>query len=313
MSTNQQRREAAKRKLERQLKARAARARRNPIIAAVATGVAVVAVIALVLIFVNQARQEAEAEAARQAKAAAEQKASEKERLDKAKAEIDDMVRKLKIPGKRTEPVPHPKPLPNPSTCKYPESAQEAAKDVDPPEQTTVPASGTVDVTIDTTAGEIGLTLDRSMAPCTVNSIVSLIEQGYYDGSSCHRLGIQGLQMLQCGDPTGTGRGGPGYTVPDEFHSKLKYGRGLVAMANTGAPNSGGGQFFLIYGSATMSDGSMLPRQYTVFGTISDTGLKTLEKVARKGLDPKSYLEYADGTAKPVLEVKFTKVSVKDD
>jgi peptidyl-prolyl cis-trans isomerase B (cyclophilin B) len=311
VSTNQQRREAAKRKLERQIEARAARAKRNRIIAAGAIGVAVIAVIALVLMFVNQARQEARAEAAREAKAAAERKAEEKKQLDEAKKISDKMVRELKIPSKRMKPVPQPKPFDDPTSCKYPKSGEEPAKDVDLPKDTKAPASGKVNVTFHTTAGEIGMEMDRALAPCTVNSMVSLIEQGYYDGSSCHRLGIQGLQMLQCGDPTGTGQGGPGYTVPDEFHKKSKYGRGLVAMANTGAPNSGGGQFFLIYGTANMTNGQMLPPQYTVFGTISDEGLKTLEKVARKGIEPKSLIENGDGTGKPNLEVKFTEVSVK--
>ncbi|MGH3467110.1 MAG: peptidylprolyl isomerase, partial [Thermocrispum sp.] len=123
----------------------------------------------------------------------------------------------------------------------------------------------------------------------------------------CHRLGIEGLQMLQCGDPTGQGNGGPGYTVPDENFKQLKYGRGIVAMANTGQPNSGGGQFFLVFGDAK------LPPQYTVFGTITDPGLKTLDKVARKGIDAESLMQSQDGTGKPAREVKFTKVAIAGD
>lgn len=314
MSTNEQRREAAKRKLEHQIESRAAKARRNRIIGAAATAGVVLAVVALVLFFVNRSNEQAEAEAQQKAQQAAEQKEQAKKQAEEQKKQLAEVkkaaaeqARKVKIPSKRMNPVPRPKALPDPSSCKYPASPEPPAKEVDPPKAKKVPASGTVDVMMKTTAGEIGLELDRALAPCTVNSMVSLIQQGYYDGSSCHRLGIEGMQMLQCGDPTGQGTGGPGYTVPDEFFKQIKYGRGIVAMANTGQPNSGGGQFFLVFGTAD------LPPKYTVFGTISDGGLKTLDKVARKGIDAESLMQSQDGTGKPAREVKFTKVTTAGD
>jgi len=133
-----------------------------------------------------------------------------------------------------------------------------------------------------------------------VNNFVSLIKQGFYTDTSCHRLGTEGLQMLQCGDPTGTGSGGPGYTIPDQVFPELSYGRGILAMAKTSAPNSGGSQFFMVYGDA------QLPPNYEVFGSITDAGLQVLDKVAKAGIkNPGS-----DGTGAPNIEVKFTGVTV---
>lgn len=260
MATNQQRREAAKRKLERQLEHRAERVKRNRVIGVGAT-VGVVVLVVGVIVFLATRGEEAPASAD------GANKASDQPR----------------------------------NVCEYTEGG-EPAKEVKPPEDGEVPDSGTVDVTFASTAGDIEMTLDREKAPCTVNSMVSLIEQGYYDGTSCHRLGTEGLQMLQCGDPTGTGSGGPGYTVPDEFPETAEYQRGTVAMANTGQPNSGGGQFFMVYGEA------QLPPQYTVFGQISEKGLKVLDKVAKAGIGKPGAA--GDGTGEPKLAVKFKKVTV---
>ncbi len=101
--------------------------------------------------------------------------------------------------------------------------------------------------TIATSVGTLEATLDADKAPCTVNSFVSLAKQGFFDNTPCHRLTTAGIYVLQCGDPTGTGTGGPGYTIPDEFSTTDTYGPGTLAMANTGQPNSGGSQFFIVY------------------------------------------------------------------
>jgi peptidyl-prolyl cis-trans isomerase B (cyclophilin B) len=165
-------------------------------------------------------------------------------------------------------------------------------------------ATGTVPVTMQTSAGAIGLTLDRALAPCTVSSFISLAQQGFYANSPCHRLVTNpGLLVLQCGDPTGSGAGGPGYTIPDEVFPQLTYGRGLVAMANTGQPDSGGSQFFLIYGQ------TQLPPQYTVFASISPTGLEVLDQIAKAGDD--GSLEPSPGGGKPNQPVTITSVDVK--
>ncbi len=175
--------------------------------------------------------------------------------------------------------------------CDFTASPQAAARNVHPPENPNPPSTGTVPLTLDTSVGAIGLTLDRAQAPCTVESMVSLAQQNYFDDTPCHRLTTQGIYVLQCGDPTGTGSGGPGYTVPDEFPQDLApaegmgsgtdvYPRGTVAMANTGRAHSGGSQFFLVYKD------SPLPPEYTVFGTIDEAGLAVLDEVAAAGTKP---------------------------
>jgi peptidyl-prolyl cis-trans isomerase B (cyclophilin B) len=137
-------------------------------------------------------------------------------------------------------------------------------------------ADGKVQVTISTSAGDVGATLDADAVPCTVNSFLSLADQGYYDDTECHRLTTQGIFVLQCGDPTGSGAGGPGYSFPDELEGDESYPAGTLAMANRGT-DTHGSQFFMVY------DDTQLPAAYTVFGTIDDAGLKVLGDVAAKG------------------------------
>lgn len=137
-------------------------------------------------------------------------------------------------------------------------------------------------MTLETTCGAIDVALKASAAPHTVNSFNFLAGKGYFDHSRCHRLTTNGIYVLQCGDPTGTGTGGPGYTIPDENlkDASLKdniYPAGTVAMANTGQKDSGGSQFFLVY------QDSQLPPSYTPFGTLSDAGMKVLKKIAGAG------------------------------
>jgi peptidyl-prolyl cis-trans isomerase B (cyclophilin B) len=189
--------------------------------------------------------------------------------------------------------------LPASVSCEYPADGQ-AAKAVNPPPSANVSAQGTVAATLTTDAGAVPLTLDRALAPCTVNSFTSLARQGYYDATSCHRLTTSpGLQVLQCGDPTGSGSGGPGYSFADETFPELTYGRGLLAMANAG-PNTNGSQFFMIYGDA------QLPPNYTVFGSIDATGLATVDKVAAGGTDDSNGL----GDGGPVTPVTIQSVTV---
>jgi peptidyl-prolyl cis-trans isomerase B (cyclophilin B) len=133
-----------------------------------------------------------------------------------------------------------------------------------------------------TTCGDIAVNLDAADAPHTVNSFKFLSDKGYFDHTKCHRLTTSGIYVLQCGDPTGAGSGGPGYTIPDEnlkakSISKGTYPAGTVAMANTGSKHTGGSQFFLVYKDST------LPASYTPFGTISSSGMKVLNKIAAAG------------------------------
>ena len=159
--------------------------------------------------------------------------------------------------------------------CTYTSDGSQPAKEVDlPPEDATV--SGDVPVVVKSNAGDIPATLDADATPCTVNSFVSLADQGYFDGTTCHRLTTQGIYVLQCGDPTASGAGGPGYTFEDELSGKETYEAGTLAMANAGA-NTNGSQFFIVY------EDSQLPPSYAVFGHVDDAGLKVVRQIAEKG------------------------------
>ncbi|UXY26422.1 peptidylprolyl isomerase [Streptomyces sp. HUAS TT20] len=146
----------------------------------------------------------------------------------------------------------------------------------------TIDKSAKYTMKLATTCGDIDVALKTSAAPHTVNSFNFLAGQGYFDHTKCHRLTTNGIYVLQCGDPTGTGSGGPGYTIPDENlkDSSLKanvYPAGTVAMANTGQKHTGGSQFFLVYAD------SQLPPNYAPFGTVDAAGLKVLKKIATAG------------------------------
>jgi peptidyl-prolyl cis-trans isomerase B (cyclophilin B) len=291
VATNQQRREAAKRKLERQLERRLEQQKRRRRIGAGVVGVAVLVVAGVVVWIVSANGGDNTADPAASSSAAP------------PPTEVQIPTQRAALPKRAT-------PLANPVTCDYKADAQsKAPKKVNPPDGKNVPSTGTVNVTLKSTAGDIPLTLDRALAPCAVNSFISLAKQNFYNDTMCHRLGTEGLQMLQCGDPSATGdpttdgQGGPGYTMPDEAFPEIKYGRGILAMAKTQAPNSGGSQFFMVYGTA-----DSLPAEYSVFGSISDEGLKVLDAVAKAGIaNPNPQ----DGTGAPTKQVKFTGVTVQ--
>lgn len=282
MPTNEQRRQAAKRKLERQLARRAQRAKRRRIIGVVSSVIATVLVVGGIYYLATSGGDSSEADTG---------------------ASDATTTTPAEIPTELAAPATRPQPLPATVNCEYvPEENRPAAKEVQAPATTNISAEGTVSVTLQTTVGEIPMTLDRALAPCTVNNFVSLAQQGYFDDTRCHRLTTsQSLQVLQCGDPTGTGTGGPGYTFADEVFPELTYGRGYLAMANSG-PNTNGSQFFIVYGNA------QLPPNYTVFGTVGEEGLKVVDEVARAGVEPGEYGGAEDGA--PLTEVRITKAVV---
>ena len=291
MSTNQQRREAAKRKLERQQERQGGRDQRRKRVAAITAAAVVLAVIGgTVLLAIGGGPSKPSDDGSALPSEAP---------LTSAPAAP---VTPASIPTQIAAPVVRPKPFPSTVTCSYlPDD--NAAKPVNPPSGTGIPARGTTPVTLTTSIGQIALQLDRALAPCTVNSFVSLAQQGYFNNTSCHRLTTsRGLQVLQCGDPTGTGSGGPGYKFADETFPELKYGRGQIAMANAG-PNTNGSQFFMIYG-----DGSALDPNYTVFGTISPISLPLLDSVAKAGHD--GSMDPSPGGGKPNMAVTITAAKV---
>lgn len=288
VATNQMRREAAKRKLARQQERRVQQSKRRRRIAVI-TSVAVVVVVVVGVVLLTTLPKGSTTAAAPSDAAAPTSTAA----AVKTPASIPTAV--VPLPTRPT-------PFPATVSCSYP-AAGAAAKPAKAPGGTGINAQGTVATTLTTSAGAIPLTLDRALAPCTVNSFVSLAQQGYFNNTPCHRLTTDpGLQVLQCGDPTGQGSGGPGYTIPDEVFPALKYGRGLLAMANTGQPNTGGSQFFMIYG-----DGQ-LPPQYTVFGSISAPGLQVLDAIAKKGQD--GSFDAQAGGGKPIEPVTIQTATV---
>ncbi|MBF9128288.1 peptidylprolyl isomerase [Plantactinospora sp. S1510] len=143
--------------------------------------------------------------------------------------------------------------------------------------------SGTATMQLATNLGAIAITMDRARTPCTVASFQHLAGKKFFDGSTCHRLVTEGIFVLQCGDPSGTGAGGPDYQFGDENLSGAKYGRGVVAMANTGSPGTNSSQFFIIFQDSS----STLQPIYTPFGTVT-TGLDIVDRVAAGGHDNSS-------------------------
>ena len=170
---------------------------------------------------------------------------------------------------------------------KYEASGTSAVKGITVPTFDATAAAKTYTVTLVTNRGDIVFTADGKAAPYTVYSFVYLAEKNYFNNTKCHRLvWASGLFMLQCGDPSGTGQGGPGYTIPDENLASLgtanssgtvTYKAGTIAMANTGTAHTGGSQFFLVG-----KDSSGLAPSYTPFGTITK-GLDILQSIGAAG------------------------------
>jgi cyclophilin family peptidyl-prolyl cis-trans isomerase len=147
--------------------------------------------------------------------------------------------------------------------------------------------------TFDTTAGTFKVELFEDKAPLTTKNFIDLVEKSFYDDTIFHRV-IDGF-MIQGGDPQGTGRGGPGYTIKDEFHKDLKHtSKGLLSMANAG-PNTGGSQFFI-----TLAATPWLDNKHAIFGQVTE-GMDVVEKIG------KTKTGAAD---RPVQEQKINSITV---
>ncbi len=124
------------------------------------------------------------------------------------------------------------------------------------------------------------ITLDAESSPCAVENLLSLAAKDFFDATRCHRLTTKHIYILQCGDPTGTGEGGPGYTIVDEFDGSESYPPGTVAMARRmDKDDSAGSQFFFVYDGRD----DQLPAEFTRLGTVSGAGMKVLRAIASKG------------------------------
>ncbi|HVF33349.1 MAG TPA: peptidylprolyl isomerase [Acidimicrobiales bacterium] len=170
-----------------------------------------------------------------------------------------------------------------------------AAKQWNNPPEMVIDTAKRYTATVSTSMGELVIALDALAAPKTVNNFVFLAREGYYDGVTFHRI-IPGF-MCQGGDPTGTGRGGPGYRFDDELPKPRTYEIGSVAMANAG-PNTNGSQFFLVSGPS----GVGLPPQYSLFGKVV------------KGLDVLAEMEKVetDRSDKPLSDLTINSVEITE-
>jgi cyclophilin family peptidyl-prolyl cis-trans isomerase len=157
----------------------------------------------------------------------------------------------------------------------------------------TVDLSTTYMAKVQTSHGDITLELLPERSPQTVNNFVFLAREGFYDGVIFHRV-IKDF-MIQGGDPTGTGTGGPGYKFRDELEGDGTYSRGTVAMANSG-PNTNGSQFFIMHKDVG------LPHSYTIFGKVTD-GIEAVDAIAESK---------TDRSDRPQSEVKISKIEITE-
>lgn len=181
-----------------------------------------------------------------------------------------------------------------------PEATPEAAPAVDLP-NAGITESNKATISFTTNQGEIVIETTPSLAPLTVNAIAALAQKNYFDNTICHRLTTEGIYVLQCGDPTGTGTGGPGFNIPDENLPEAvenNYPAGTVAMANAG-PGTSGSQFFLVYQDTTLGP------DYTIWGSIT-SGLDILQTIASAGVVDGG----TDGAPISGVTIESTKVTI---
>ena len=180
------------------------------------------------------------------------------------------------------------------------EPTPEAAPAVELP-NAGITESNKASITFTTNQGEIVIETTPAVAPLTVNAIAALAQKNYFDNTICHRLTTEGIFVLQCGDPTGTGTGGPGFNIPDENlpqPTENNYPAGTVAMANAG-PGTSGSQFFLVYQDTTLGP------DYTIWGSIT-SGLDILQTIASAGVVDGG----ADGAPLTGVTIESTKVTI---
>jgi cyclophilin family peptidyl-prolyl cis-trans isomerase len=266
VSTEKQRRQAAQRHLQKQLERRAEETRkRKRTVAVVATVVSVLVVAVAVLLLTG---------------------------VFEGDEPSDDAAASPQAPGTVT------------CTFAPDESGNPNLTDVGtPPNPGSTPATGTSTLLMSTGQGDLTLTLDHEQAPCAAASFTYLAEQEFFDGSPCHRMvNGESFGVLQCGDPSGTGQGGPTYKYAEEVTPDTTYPRGTIAMANSGAPGSTGSQFFLVFTDAQLSPA------YTVVGTVDEAGMQVLDQIAAAGND--GSMEPSPGGGKPNVPVVIESMTV---
>ncbi|GAA1665007.1 peptidylprolyl isomerase [Fodinicola feengrottensis] len=199
---------------------------------------------------------------------------------------------------------------PAPGSCVYAKDTNpppKGARSVGVPTTTNVPHTGTQTVTMTTNQGVIEFTLETAKAPCTVHSFTFLAGKKYYDGTPCHRLLVTGSFALQCGDPSGTGTGTPGYEFGTEnlpTGANPPYPAGTVAMAKGSDPNSNGSQFFIVN-----KDSSFDGPNYSVFGHVTK-GLDVVNKIAAGGVKLGPNAAAGSEPDAPKINVQITSITV---
>ena len=147
---------------------------------------------------------------------------------------------------------------------------------------------------INTNKGNFKIELFNDKAPLTTGNFIKLVNEGFYNGLIFHRV-IPNF-MVQCGCPQGTGRGGPGYTIKDEFHPDLKHNiKGILSMANAG-PNTGGSQFFI-----TVAETPWLDKHHAIFGKVIE-GYEVVDTISKVD---------KDGNDKPMQPIKINNITIK--
>lgn len=190
--------------------------------------------------------------------------------------------------------------------CEQAADGEPSGEQWDSEPEMTIDTSDSYVMTLQTTCGDIEITLDAENAPHTVNSFKFLADEGYFDHTECHRLTTSGIFVLQCGDPEGTGNGGPGYELDDENLDDTDVGggtypKGTVAMANSGA-DTGGSQFFLVYKDSELSN------DYTPFGEVTK-GMDVLQTIADAGTDDGS----DDGAPSATVVIDKARVEKREE
>jgi peptidyl-prolyl cis-trans isomerase B (cyclophilin B) len=190
-------------------------------------------------------------------------------------------------------------PLVDPSASPKP-SLPPTLKNVGTPPTTGEPRSGTQVMTMTTNLGAVKVEVDTAKAPCAAESFTYLAGKKFFDNTKCHRMVTSGIYVLQCGDPSATGTGGPTYRFNEEnlpTDKRPAYPEGIVALAKTQDPGTSGSQFFIVYKD------SELPADYTILGRVTE-GLDIIKKVAAAGVIPDPQAQSA-GDGAPKMEVKI--------
>jgi peptidyl-prolyl cis-trans isomerase B (cyclophilin B) len=302
VSTSRDRQRAAMRaRLEREIAARAVeqtrRRRRNLVIAGSAAGGVLVIVLVIVLIanLGGGGKKKTTAQASPSASAAAAG----------ASCTWNSATNPSPAPSGASA-APSAKPSPNPYL-----------KNVGMPARSGLPSTGTQTMTITTNLGPISVAVDDSKAPCAAASFTYLAGRKFFDNTSCYRMHNRGYYILQCGDPSGTGKGGPSYTYSPEnmpADSRPTYTTGMVAVGTPPNPSDNGSQFFIVYKNTeddpaqAQSPTSILPGQFTVLGTVT-SGMDVVQKVAAGGLTPASKSDPNTGKPKTALNITTLTVS----